>query len=370
MPQKPKRPAKLTPKPTASTSTPPSLIPLPFVPAPPTLQKLLSTLNPNHIYLTSLDRHPWDFKRRIFAVPLLLNTFLTILILYRLQFAIPTYASISAGVLGYDTPAKVDVKNTDSLTLLGIGGERALMFLGDFIMLRFVGLWPWAFFLGQGGYASAVGWRRWVGFRDVEIVVRRSRRWDVPLFMKDDGSEEFIGGVKQEWLEQGREGKIFQEKVVPAVERQWLRNKTSYTMLDKSWDLFFTGMLKAHALVDEGQNKLDDFKTSLLVHSERSGWLTWEVWKEHEDGTEDEGTRKLQCIKDKLTKMGKENLFFRWIEVVQSKTSQPGPFMSEKQKKAIEKIKEEFEAQRVDFDEFWEDVGGVENMPGMEVTGK
>ncbi len=277
--------------------------------------------------------------------------------------------SIFAGVLGYDTLAKVDVKNTNSLTLLRIGGERALMFLGDFILLRFVGMWPWAFFLGQGGMASPIGWRRWVGFQDVEIVVRRSRRWDVSLFMKEDGTEEFIRGVKEEWLEQGKEGKVFRERVAPAVEKQWLRNKTSYMMLDKSWDLFFTGMLKAHALVDEGQNKLEDFKASLLVHSERSGWLTWEVWKEHEDGTEDDGTRKLQLIKDKLTKMGKENLFFRWIEVVQSETSQPGPFTIEKQKKAIGKIKEEFEARRIDFDEFWDDVGGVESMPGMEVIG-
>lgn len=247
-----------------------------------------------------------------------------------------------------------------------------MTFLGDFILLRFVGMWPWAFFLGQGGLASPVGWRRWVGFRDVEIVVRRSRRWDVPLFthMKEDGGEEFIGGVKEDWLEQGKEGKVWQERVVPAVERQWLRNKTSYMMLDKSWDLFFQGMLKAHALVDEGQNKIEDFKTSLLVHSESFGWLQWEVWKEHEEGTEDEGTKKLQMIKDKLTKMGKENLFFRWIEVVQSETSQPGPFTVEKQKKAIEKIREEFQAQRINFDDFWDGVGGVETMPGMELTGE
>ncbi|KAK4696238.1 hypothetical protein P7C71_g1633, partial [Lecanoromycetidae sp. Uapishka_2] len=376
---KPKRPAKPTAKPSTSTAFPTSSIPPPFVPAPPTLQAFLATLDHNHVYLTSLDRHDRDFKRRIFAVPLLLNIFLTILILYRLQFAIPYYLTIFASLLGYDTPAKIlgydtpvkiDVKNTDSLTLLGLGGERALRFLGDLILFRFVGMWPWAFFLGQSGLASPVGWRRWVGFRDVEIVVRRSRRWDIPLFMKEDGSEEFLDGVKEEWLEQGKEGQVWRERVEPAVERQWLRNKTSYMMLDKSWDLFFQGMLKAHALVDEEQNKLEDFRTSLLVYSEDLGWLMWEAWKEHEDGTEDEGTRKLQLIKDKLTKMGKENLFFRWIEVVQSETSQPGPFTVQKQKKAIEKIRGEFEAQRIDFDEFWEDVGGVGSMPGMEVTGK
>ena len=252
--------------------------------------------------------------------------------------------------------------------LVGLGGERALMFLGDFMLLRFVGMWPWGFFLGWKGEASPVGWRRWAGFRDVEIVVRRSRRWDVPLFTKEDGSEELRGAVREQWVEAGKEGKEFRERIMPAVERNYVRNKTSYMMLDKSWDLFFTGMLKAHALVDEEENKLEDFRTAVLVHSERHGWLTWEVWKEHEEGSGDEGTRKLQLIKDKLTLMGKENLFFRWIEVVQSETSQPGPFTVERRRKAVQKIKMEFEDRKVDFDEFWEDVGGVESMPGMEIT--
>ena len=366
---KPKRSVNVTPKASVQASeTSSSAIPSPFVPAPSGLQTFLSTLDRNHVYLTSIDRHPWEFKRRIFAVPLLLNIFLSILLIYRLQFAVPTYASIFAGILGYETAAKVDVKNTDSLTLLGIGGERALMFLGDFILFRFIGMWPWAFFLGQGGLASAVGWRKWVGFRDVEIVIRRSRRWDSALFMKEDGSGDLLGGVKEEWLQQGKEGVVFRERVAPAMEKQWLRSKTSYMMLDKSWDLFFTGMLKAHALVDAGHDKIEDFKAALFAYSESMGWVAWEVWREHDEGEEDEGTRKLQLIKDKFTKMGKENLFFRWIEVVQSETSQTGPFTVEKQKKAIENIREEFVAQNIDFDDFWADVGGVENMPGMEIT--
>lgn len=361
--------SKATAKPSTSKAPPQSSIPAPFTPAPENLQKFLSTLSPNHIYITSLDPHPRDFKRRIFAVPLFLNIFLTVLLLYRLQFAVVTYFSIIAAILGYDTPAKIDTKNTEAIALLGIGGERALMFLGDFVLVRFVGLWPWGFFLGTNGEASPVGWRRWVGFRNMEIVIRRSRKWDVPLFIKEDGSEEARGAVKEQWLEDGKDGKVFSERVLPAVERSWVKNKTSYLMLDKSWDLFFTGMLKAHALCDGGENKIEDYRTAVLVYSERSGWLSWEVWRDHDDGFGDEGTRKLQLIKDKLTLMGKENLFFRWIEVVQSETSQPGPFTAEKQRKAVQKIEEEFKEKDVDFDEFWADVGGVESMPGMEITG-
>ena len=145
-------------------------------------------------------------------------------------------------------------------------------------------------------------------------------------------------------------------------------------MLDKSWDLFFGGMVRAHRLVDEGEVDMEEFRTRVLLFSERFGWLSWDVWREHGegggDGEGDEGTRKLQLVKDKLTKMGKENLFFRWIEVVQSETSQPGGFTVEKQKKAVRKIREEFEEKGVDFDEFWDDVdGGIESMPGLEITG-
>ena len=211
------------------------------------------------------------------------------------------------------------------------------MFAGDFLLFRFVGMWPWEFFLGKGEEASPVGWRRWCGFRDVEIVVRRSRRWDVPLFtVKDSGNEDIRGAVgerdyvKEEWLQEGREGTLFREKVLPAVDKAWVRHKTSYQMLDQNWDLYFSGMIEAQALVDDGKNEIDDFRTSILVHTEKWGWLVWEVWREQEEGMEDEGTQKLQLIKNKLTAIGKENLFFRWIEVMQSETSQPGPFTIER----------------------------------------
>ena len=73
-----------------------------------------------------------------------------------------------------------------------------LMFVGDFLLFRFVGMWPWEFFLGKGEEASPVGWRRWCGFRDVEIVVRRSRRWDVALFTKEGSGDGDVRGEKKD----------------------------------------------------------------------------------------------------------------------------------------------------------------------------
>ena len=34
----------------------------------------------------------------------------------------------------------------------------------------------------------------------------------------------------------------------------------------------------------------------------------------------------------------------------------------------VQKIKAEFEERGVEFEEFWQSVGGVESMPGMEIA--
>ena len=339
MPKSKKSSVKPPAKAIVSNANPKSPLDPPFNPAPPELSTFLETLtSKSHLYILHLDTHPRAFKRRVFTVPLLLNIFILVLLVYRLQSALPTYFNLLLSILGYDSPANVDKKDMGQLAMLGVSGERTLMFMGDFLLFRFVGMWPWEFFLGKGEEASPVGWRRWCGFRDVDVVVRRSRRWDVELFAKgkskaDEGMRgevEKKEGVKEEWLQEGRQGKLFQEKVLPAVEKDWVRSKTSYQMLDQNWDLYFSGMIEAQALVDQGKNKTDDFRTSVLVYTERWGWLMWEVWREHEEGVEDEGTKKLQLIKNNLTALGKENLFFRWIEIVQSETSQTGSFTGER----------------------------------------
>ncbi|KAL9101351.1 MAG: hypothetical protein Q9163_003374 [Psora crenata] len=375
MPKPTKRkPAAPRPTWTASTSAPtPSKVPSPFIKAPSNLIPFLSNLPNDHIYLVSLDNHNRAFKRRLFTVPVLLNIFLTVLVIYRIKVALPTYLGLFLSVLGYDTPQKVHVKSHATRTLIGVGVERTFMFLGDFILLRFIGMWPWDFFVGRGalrkdGEASPVAWRRSVSFRDCEIIVRRSRRWDNCIFYKENTTGTGPGTAVEEYVQQGTASKVFQERIMPAVNKRWVKQKTGYQMLDKSWDLYFSGMIEAHALVDDGVNKLEDFRTSVLIYTERWGWLTWAVWRDHDEGTETETTKKLQAVKDSLTAMGKENLFFRSIELIQNETSQPGSFTADKRHKAIQMIREEFIEQNVHFDDFWARVGGIDSMPGLEIN--
>ena len=357
----------------ASSHTSALDIPEPWIRAPSSLDPFLANLPPDHVYITSIDKHDKAFKRRLFIVPLLLNIFLTILIAYRIYTSIPTYGGIFLSLLGYESPQKLDVRGLPRSEALAHWVRRAGMFLGDFILLRVVGLWPVEFFLGRGLFkgneeAGPVSWRRAVSFRDTEVVIRRSRRWDQDIFHKESMSREGTQNVVEDVLRQGEGGQIFQERILPAVNAVFLQRKTGYQMLDKSWDLYFSGMIEAHALVDDKALDIGSFKTTVLVHTERWAWLAWEVWRGQEHDETSESSRQLQRIKDTLTKMGKENLFFRIIEVIQAETSIPGPFTSARREKAITKIRAEFEDQRVDFDDFLNAIGGMESMPGLGVT--
>lgn len=67
--------------------------------------------------------------------------------------------------------------------------------------------------------------------------------------------------------------------------------------------------------------------------------------------------------------MGKENLFFRWIEIVQFESSQPGGFTPERQVRAVDQARQAFKEQGVDFEEFVKSVGGMDAMPGAGAAG-
>lgn len=338
----------------------PTSPPAPFSFPPSSLRPFLETLDKSHIYITHIDTHPWRFKRRIFSVPILMNIAIALLLAWRAYVAIPSYLAIALATLGSNNTAKVDVHDTDWTTLLDITVRRALMFLFDWTLLRFIGPWPLDFFFGAP--ANPTSWRRAVGFQDREVVVRVSRKWDKALLP---------GWVGDQKCEKEKEG-VFRDRIMPAIEPKWLLAKTGYLMMDKNWDLDFAAMIVAHDLVSTsdqtGKLNLDDFRKTVILYSElHGGWLVWAVHKLDASaaGTQEVGRQKIVAFKDRLTAMGKENLFFRWIEIVQYESSQPGGFTPERQAVAMKKAKEAFVGQGVDFERFWKDVGGMEGMPGL-----
>lgn len=127
-------------------------------------------------------------------------------------------------------------------------------------------------------------------------------------------------------------------------------------------------MVHATRLVDKKEVSVDDLRTSVFVwvgDEEDGQWAVWACGK-LDEGSETEAREKIILFKDRLTAMGKESLFFKWIELVQYESSAGGEFTHEKQIATAEKAKNMFEAEGVDFDAFIKEIGGLQGMPGMD----
>lgn len=177
---------------------------------------------------------------------------------------------------------------------------------------------------------------------------------------------------------------MFKDRIIPAIQPERLKAKTGYLMIDADWDLDFAAMVRAHGIVDSRQGEVggkrkdhfEPFMASVLVHGgDDSGWLVWRLEQQQQPngggGDEDkmsvddmsESQRdKIMEFKNRLSEMGKEDLFFRWIELVQFHSTQAGGFTPEKQRKAMEEVQALFQKNGVDFEKFWADVGGMEGV--------
>lgn len=347
------------PKPTkrAAKALPAPSIPSPFSPAPSSLLPLLSAFDKSTVYITHIDHHPGWFKKRVFYVPVGLNLAIAIVLLWRAYVAIPWYWLLIMSFLGNENETTIRFATSTWGQIITGVLWRSSLFMFDFLLFRVVGPWPWSFFFESPG--NPVSWRWKVGFRDEEIYVRQSRGW---------GSKDLLGEAEGSTGKAGEESPFFKTRVLPAVDRTRLREKTGYMLMDKDYDLDFAGMTKATELLDKKEIEVDALRKSVFVWvgSEEAGqWVVWDCWRLDEGG-ETEARQKIVLFKDRLTAMGKENLFFKWVELVQYESNAPGGFTQERQISTAEKAKKLFEEQGVDFDTFIKDIGGLDGMPGMD----
>ena len=285
----------------------------------------------------------------MFIIPLLLNLAITAAIIYRIYLGYSTYPDILLAVLQYSSPASVDTSAESWRSIFSILGRRTLTFLIDYLLLTLFLPWPIRFCLGPAK------WRRAIGFQAIEIIVRKSRLWSEALeprtWIRDDEA-------------------TMKERIMPAIKPPRLQ-KTGHLLVDADWDLDFLAMIRAHDLVGRNKLRFEDFQTSVLVYGGYDkGWLVWCVGDEQGSAEGGESTRfpspssrnKIVAYKNKLTSMGKEDLFFRWVELIQYESTQPGGFTPDKQQSAMGQVRQLFEDHEVDFEKFWADVGGVEGI--------
>ncbi|RMD44411.1 hypothetical protein DV735_g761, partial [Chaetothyriales sp. CBS 134920] len=306
---------------TAQPSTDPSSWALPdsFTPAGASLQPFLSTLPHDHVFLTHLDHTPTELKRRVFLVPCLLNLAIIAGLCVRIYYAVPTYIQQISAIFGYESPYKVDVQQASTTSLIGTVADRTLLLFIDYALFSLLGSWPREFYFGSAAsrFAGPVEWRQELGFRDTEVIVRRGRKWDAPLFVQPQSGE-----------------------TGPAMTPSKL-SKTGYLLLDKDYDLDFRAILDAHRLAEPPQ--------------------------------EEAGDAKVERFRRALVRRKCRDVFYRWIEIVQFETNQrrqgideSGVIVGEQQQhRALAELKTLLEAKGIALDSVLDDIGGVQELPGF-----
>jgi hypothetical protein len=322
----------------------------PFSKAPATLRPFLEPLSPQEVYLIHIDTSPPDLKKQTFIIPAIINAVIVAIFALRIYMVRNTYPAMLAAVIGLTSSAGLDTSRLSQAETASLILRRTFSLMIDYFLITVFLSWPIRFIRGP------VQWRRKVGFQGREIIVRRSQRTLSQTLERN------------RWIRDNDEAR---DKIVAAVTPDRIR-KTGYLLVDADWDLDYDAMIKAHEMIDSdparkdkddhGRVPLSEFRTAVLVNTDADGWLIWRV--EDED-TAEAKTRSAQsdqilAFKDKLTAMGKEDLFFRWVELIQYESTQPGGFTPERQRSAMLQAKELFEKENVDFARFWQEVGGME----------
>ncbi|KAF3483797.1 uncharacterized protein GIQ15_03121 [Arthroderma uncinatum] len=320
-------------------------VPAAFTQAPSSLKSFLEPLSPKRIYLLHIDNHPPSFKLQIFLAHLAINIVIVAFILYRIYTGLYTYPDIFTALVGGDSPAKIDTSASSWGFLSSTIAWRTFNFLLDYFLATLFLPWPVRYLLGPARCRLAVG------FQSAEIIVRYSREW----------SESLQPGT---WIRDDEAA--MKERVIPAILPLRLQN-TGYLLIDADWDVDWDAIVKAHQLVKSEKLKIEDFQTSVLVHGGPSkGWLMWRVDDEATvasgEGLPSAARDRIVAFKDKLTDLGKEDLFYRWVEIIQYESTHPGGFTPERQRSAMLEVRELFEKEGVDFDQFWKDIGGMEGV--------
>ena len=163
------------------------------------------------------------------------------------------------------------------------------------------------------------------------------------------------------------------ERVIPAVDSEWMRERTGYMMMGRNYDLDFPAMLDAESMVEKGEAKLSDFSKALFANLEGHGWLMWKFEDDaplesspEEKGLEEDARKRMERLKNLLAAQGKERLFYRWIELIQYESEQPGGLSPQRYPVIVQKARDLFSKEGVDFDELLKSVGGAEQFPGLQ----
>ncbi|KAL9048582.1 MAG: hypothetical protein Q9162_007648 [Coniocarpon cinnabarinum] len=167
------------------------------------------------------------------------------------------------------------------------------------------------------------------------------------------------------------ENPVLRDRILPAVDSEYLRERTGYMMMGKNYDLDLPAMMDAEQMIKKGEAKFDDFETAVYIYLDGNGWCVWNVDDEKKlnhrrpDLDEAEARRRMELFRERVMAMGKEHLFYRWIELIQFESQQPGGLTVARQEELVGKARELFGREGVEFDALFSSVGGADGFPGL-----
>jgi len=306
-------------------------------------------------------------RRQAFIVPVLLNLIISAGLCWRLYHAVPVYLEQLITILGYETSWTVTPKNLAWGDLINTVGTRTILLATDYVIFGMLGRWPYEFLFGDkyGRYVGCAGWKWDVGFsRPKEPVVRRGRKWDVPIF-QDEEERKRQSKPADTWTKE--EELAVHTKCSDALRRSQT-SKNALSLLDRDWDLDYRAMVDAADLIDQAKLSLDDIDHLVLVPWQAK----WYSWYPHKIKTSDshiepvsERDEKLESFRKHLIDLGCEDIFYRWIEMVQYETSQPARFTQVKKEEAEQELRRMLKSRKKDDESFIQAVGGMQNVPGL-----
>lgn len=208
----------------------------------------------------------------------------------------------------------------------------------------------------------------------------------------------------------GGESPYWKTRIIPFIAKDYVRGKTGYAMMNADWDVDFHLMTLGSRLLDTGKMEEQSLRAPIvLAWDELCGqWVSYiasDAWTvkatsqssgivtstTNAGATDDqfmntaalspeESARLLmQEFERRLTAMGKEGLFFRWVELMQYEASldqnlAAGQMPSkERREQAMQRVEKLFEAEGLEYksfvgevvkDERFERIGGTMRIGG------
>ena len=306
-------------------------------------------------------------RKQAFLVPVVLNLIIVAGLCWRVYYAVPLYLEQLITIMGYDTRFTVNTKTTGWEELLKTLGYRTMFLSIDYALFGLLGRWPWEFVLGDkyGRYTGPCGWKWNVGFsRQKEPVVRRGRKWDAPIYQSE--MERRLQGKPDTTWTKEEELAAF-TKCSDALSKHNTA-KNALSLLDKDWDLDYSAMVDVTELIDVAKLSHADVDHVVLVPWHQK-WYSWYPHKPaNADGSISAMTgkdEKLELFKKNLIDLNAEDVFYRFVELLQYESSQTGGFTKAKKKEAEEELRKMLRARNKDDVAFFASIGGTGGIPGL-----